>query len=80
MAEDKRNDSTQQLIAEGEALRSKGEGKKPPGTRTLVRESEALIGRKPSAGLPPGVKSLLIAALGLALFAIAVSLVFLLWA
>lgn len=77
MSDDQRKDSTKQLIAEGEALRGQPGKKKAPGTRTLVREAERLIGR---GGAAPGVKGLLVAAVALALVALAVAAMFLLFA
>lgn len=56
MSTKKREDSTESLIREGEALRaSAASGKsRPPRTRQLVRDAERLIGRPPAvaAALP----------------------------
>lgn len=77
MSDDKR-DSTKDLIAHGEALRSKdGGAKKPPRTKQLVRDAERLIGREPLAN---GVGTLLKLALAAALIALALGATFLFWA
>lgn len=58
MSSPKREDSTESLILQGEALRSPASGRerRSPGTRQLVRDAERLIGREPQAA---GAKSLL---------------------
>ena len=77
MATDERDDSTQRLIAEGEALRNgQSGGKKAPGTRQLVRDAERLIGRTPA--VPSDVRRLLRWAIVMAVVALVVAGFFLL--
>jgi hypothetical protein len=77
MAKDDRDDSTQSLIAEGEALRAKeAVSKKPPRTKHLVRDAERLIGRTPA--VPPETRRLLRWAVIMAVVALALAAVFLL--
>ena len=76
MANDQRDDSTQRLIAEGEALRAKeAAAKKAPRTKQLVRDAERLIGRAPP--VPADTRRLLRWAVVLAVVALAVALLFL---
>lgn len=76
MANDERDDSTQRLIAEGEALRPKeGAAKKAPRTRQLVRDAERLIGRTPA--VPADARRLLRWAVIMAAVALALALLFL---
>jgi len=77
MATDERDDSTQRLIAEGEALRAKeGPAKKAPGTKQLLRDAERLIGRAPP--VPADSRRLLRWAVIMAVVALVIALVFLL--
>ncbi len=55
MRKDAPSDSTSQIIASAEALRSSAgkKRKRPPRTRQLVRDAERLIGREPSVAASP---------------------------
>ena len=77
MSSKNREDSTEQLIAEGEALRSASRPKKAPATRQLVRDAERLIGRAP---VRSGVKPLLRWALVFALIGLVIAALFFLFA
>ncbi len=60
---DDKKDTTAQLVAEAEALRGSGSGKKAPRTRQLVRDAERLIGRPPqSAAFKPLMWALVVGA------------------
>jgi len=78
MSKKERQDSTEQLIAEGEVMRGdKRGGKRAPATRALVRDAERLIGRQPVA---PGVRRMLVGAVILAAVAAGLAGLYLLFA